>query len=226
MPSRCTVHYCLVAIAALASGACVDLVKPEAVAECAAFGSCSNGISRDANAVGWRDASRPEPTPAAGDAGATAIPSDGGVADLAAALPDLQTADLAGAGVEVGQPGDLATPADVVPEGPLVPGPDAAVPDTAGETAMPVLVPEHAPEAVPDEKPPLDTWYVLTLVVGGTVASTTLQGTLTDAAGGNAKTIGPCTISGGLAAGWAGVGIRGSNTQGEFDEVQISDITP
>jgi hypothetical protein len=70
------------------------------------------------------------------------------------------------------------------------------------------------------------TWYVLTLGVSGTVASTTLQGTLTDVAGGNVKTIGPCTIAGGLAAGFAGVGIRGANTQGEFDDVEISNIVP
>jgi hypothetical protein len=404
MPSRCPVHHCLVAIAALAGGGCVDLAKPEAVAECAALGSCSNGALRDANAVGWRDASGAEPTMPGGYDGAIVIPLDARVADLAAALPDLRPADRAGRGEEVGQPGDLATPGEVAPEGPLVLGPDAAAPDAASEAAKPDLVPENAPDAAPDEKPlladvrpepgaetgreaaaepgaepgpeagpeagpepgpeagpetgpeagpevagkcpaggicddfedgnfsanpiwtapggfavltegtkvlaytggatpaiatvggiatamtikakvkatafgsssnsyrvgvfgrvssqsspstwygltitgdgslrlqvtdstpsgcsaiagaaQLETWYVLTLVVGGTVASTTLQGTLTDAAGGNAKTIGPCTISGGLAAGWAGVGIRGSNTQGEFDEVQISDITP
>jgi hypothetical protein len=70
------------------------------------------------------------------------------------------------------------------------------------------------------------TWYVLTLTVGGTVASTTLQGTLTDLAGGNAKTIGPCTVTNGLAAGWAGVGVRGGGTQGEWDDVQVSGISP
>lgn len=70
------------------------------------------------------------------------------------------------------------------------------------------------------------TWYILTMTVGGTVASTTLQGTLTDAAGGNAKTIGPCTIANGLAAGWAGLGVRGGGTQGEWDDVRITGITP
>jgi hypothetical protein len=72
----------------------------------------------------------------------------------------------------------------------------------------------------------VNTWYILTLTVGGTVGSTTLRGTLTDAAGGNAKTIGPCSISNGLPAGWAAVGIRGEGTHGEFDDVQITGITP
>jgi hypothetical protein len=62
--------------------------------------------------------------------------------------------------------------------------------------------------------------------VGGTVAATTLQGTLTDEAGGNAKSIGPCNIADGLAAGWPGVGVRGGGTQSEFDDVQITNITP
>jgi len=70
------------------------------------------------------------------------------------------------------------------------------------------------------------TWYILTLKVSGTVASTTLQGTLSDAAGGNVKTIGPCTATNGLAAGWAGVGVRGGGTQGEWDDVQITGIMP
>ena len=70
------------------------------------------------------------------------------------------------------------------------------------------------------------TWYILTLTVGGTVASTTLEGRLTDTAGGNAKTIGPCTVANGLAAGWTGVGVRGAGTQGEWDDVQITGITP
>jgi hypothetical protein len=70
------------------------------------------------------------------------------------------------------------------------------------------------------------TWYILTLTVSGTVASTTLQGTFTDVSGGNTKIVGPCTITNGLAAGWAGVGVRGGGTQGEWDDVQITGITP
>jgi hypothetical protein len=71
-----------------------------------------------------------------------------------------------------------------------------------------------------------NTWYVLSLTVAGTVAATTLQGTLTDENGGNAKTIGPCNIAGGLAPGWPGVGVRGGGTRGEFDDVEITNITP
>jgi hypothetical protein len=71
-----------------------------------------------------------------------------------------------------------------------------------------------------------NTWYVLTLSVGGTVLATTLQGTLTDENGGNAKSIGPCSVAGGLAPGWPGVGVRGGGTRGEFDDVQITNITP
>lgn len=71
-----------------------------------------------------------------------------------------------------------------------------------------------------------NTWYVLSLTVGGTVPATTLQGTLTDESGGNAKSIGPCSIGGGLAPGWTGVGVRGSGTRGEFDDVQITNMTP
>jgi hypothetical protein len=71
-----------------------------------------------------------------------------------------------------------------------------------------------------------NTWYVLTLTVGGTVAATTLQGTLSDDTGGNVKTIGPCAITAGLASGWEGVGIRGGGTHGEFDDVQVTGITP
>jgi hypothetical protein len=44
--------------------------------------------------------------------------------------------------------------------------------------------------------------------------------------GGNAKTIGPCTVANGLAVGWTGVGVRGAGTQGEWDDVQITGITP
>jgi hypothetical protein len=71
-----------------------------------------------------------------------------------------------------------------------------------------------------------NTWYVLTLTVGGTVAATTLQGTLSDDTGGNVKTIGPCAVAAGLASGWEGVGIRGGGTHGEFDDVQVTGITP
>jgi len=72
----------------------------------------------------------------------------------------------------------------------------------------------------------VNTWYVLTLTVGGTVAATTLQGTLSDESGGNVKTIGPCAVTNGLASGWEGVGIRGGGTHGEFDDVQVTGITP
>jgi len=71
-----------------------------------------------------------------------------------------------------------------------------------------------------------NTWYILTLTVSGTVSATTLQGTLTDETGGNARSIGPCSVSNGLAAGWPGVGVRGAGTQGEFDDVKITGITP
>jgi hypothetical protein len=402
-------HYCAFAVAALCSGACVDLAKPEAVAKCAAVGNCVNGGLSDAEGMGPRDASGAEPVKPAGPDGAPAISPEAGAADQVA-LPDLRPADLTDPGVEVRQPGDLATAGDAAPEGPLVPPDDARVADRAGDEPTPDL--GHGNEAAPDQSPPLadarpepgaevgrevapelgaepgreagpesgpevgpeagpepgpeagpepgpeagpeaagkcpvggicddfedgnfsanpawtapsgfgvttdgtkvlaytgsstpaiatvggaatamtikakvkatafggtsnsyrvgvfgrvssqgspstwygltitgdgslrlqvtdstpsgcsavagasqvNAWYVLTLVVSGTVASTTLQGTLTDETGGNAKTIGPCTISGGFAAGWAGVGVRGGGTQGEFDEVQITDITP
>jgi hypothetical protein len=52
--------------------------------------------------------------------------------------------------------------------------------------------------------------------------ATTLQVRLTDAAGGNERSIGPCTIANGLAAGWAGVGVRGNNPRGEWDDVVLT----
>jgi len=358
-------------------GACVNLVKPKAVAECAAKGNCTEQVPRDTNGAETSDASAPDQSQMNTSDGAFAPPTDAPGRDLAGATTDSYAAEVAGEsgadaaradvvsasdsgtsrdGPWVGELGDeVETRADS--EGKAEPGPEPG-PETGRELGPEaVLEPGPEPGPEPPPEPPADAgvvgscpsggicddfedgdystnpvwtvpggfavtadgskvlsyagtdtpavalvgnkataltikakvkatafggtsnsyrvgvfaransqgtpstwyafsitgdgslrlqvtdstpsgcsavdnvavagaWYILTLTVSGTAATTTLQGTLTDAAGGNAKTIGPCTIANGLAAGWAGVGVRGGGTRGEWDDVQITGITP